>query len=407
MDQTSAESYSAAGQRNIFLTVTSKSLTENKITWLTDYQETDGVVPGTPQLVKMNDWQFLILWEEYCEGEETVWTKMVTVDGDGNQISDIIKTDMRLSECQPAVTGNGMVKWYVSDGKSVQFYTVNPYRLEGVAVPDSCVDSHMWNAGVVRKEPSCEGNGIRVYTCIRCGGTKQEIIPAKGHSWSEWSTVPGRTEERRWCLACNKEEIKSQGTGGNKPGTPPGGTGEDREPSTEKLSKPGTKLTAADGSVYTVVTAGSAVEFTKAGNKNAASVSIPSAVTINKVVYQVTAIKANAFKGNKKLKKVKIPASVKTIGDNAFMNCTSLTSVVIPAKVTKIGKKAFYNCKKMKSITIKTTKLTTKKVGSKAFTKAGSSSYKKLKVKVPAKKLSAYKKLLKKKGLSPKVKVRK
>lgn len=149
------------------------------------------------------------------------------------------------------------------------------------------------------------------------------------------------------------------------------------------------------------------MEFTKAGNKNAASVSIPSAVTINKVVYQVTAIKANAFKGNKKLKKVKIPASVKIIGDNAFMNCTSLTSVVIPAKVTKIGKKAFYNCKKLKSITIKTTKLTTKKVGSKAFTKAGSSSYKKLKVKVPAKKLSAYKKLLKKKGLSPKVKVRK
>ena len=76
---------------------------------------------------------------------------------------------MRLSDCQPAVTGNGVVKWYVSDGKSVQFYTVNPYRLEGVAVPDSCVDSHMWNAGVVRKEPSCEGNGIRVYTCIRCG----------------------------------------------------------------------------------------------------------------------------------------------------------------------------------------------------------------------------------------------
>ena len=91
VDQTSAESYSAAGQRNIFLTVTSKSLTENKITWLTDYQETDGVVPGTPQLVKMNDWQFLILWEEHYEGVDTVWTKMVTVDGDGNQISDIIK----------------------------------------------------------------------------------------------------------------------------------------------------------------------------------------------------------------------------------------------------------------------------------------------------------------------------
>ncbi len=407
VDQTSEENYSAAGQRNIFLTVTSKSLTKNKIAWLTDYQKTDGVVPGTPQLVKMNDWQFLILWEEHYEGVDTVWTKMVTVDGDGNQISDIIKTDMRLSDCQPAVTGNGVVKWYVSDGNSVRFYTVNPYRLENMAISDSCEGSHMWNGGVFEKETSCEEGGICIYTCIRCGERKQEIIPA-GHNWSEWFRF-GIREEIRWCLKCNKKEIRLQGAGGNEPGTSWDDTDEDEdgEPSTQNLPKPGTKLTAADGSVYTVVTAGSAVEFTKAGNKNAASVSIPSAVTINKVVYQVTAIKANAFKGNKKLKKVKIPASVKTIGDNAFMNCTSLTSVVIPAKVTKIGKKAFYNCKKLKSITIKTTKLTTKKVGSKAFTKAGSSSYKKLKVKVPAKKLSAYKKLLKKKGLSPKVKVRK
>ncbi|MEY8427461.1 leucine-rich repeat protein [Lachnospiraceae bacterium 46-15] len=407
VDQTSEENYSAAGQRNIFLTVTSKSLTKNKIAWLTDYQKTDGVVPGTPQLVKINDWQFLILWEEHYEGVDTVWTKMVTVDGDGNQISDIIKTDMRLSDCQPAVTGNGVVKWYVSDGNSVRFYTVNPYRLENVAISDSCEGSHMWNSGVFEKETSCEEGGICIYTCIRCGEKRQEIIPA-GHNWSEWLRF-GIREEIRWCLKCNKEEIRLQGTGGNEPGTSWDDTDEDEdgEPSTQNLPKPGTKLTAADGSVYTVVTAGSAVEFTKAGNKNAVSVSIPSTVTINKVVYQVTAIKANAFKGSKKLKKVKIPASVKTIGDNAFMNCTSLTSVVIPAKVTKIGKKAFYNCRKLKSITIKTTKLTAKKVGSKAFTKAGSSGYRKLKVKVPAKKLSAYKKLLKKKGLSPKVKVKK
>lgn len=45
-------------------------------------------------------------------------------------------------------------------------------------------------------------------------------------------------------------------------------------------------------------------------------------------------------------------------------------------------------------------------VGSKAFTKAGSKNYKKLKVKVPKKKLKLYKKILRKKGLSKKTKTR-
>lgn len=72
-----------------------------------------------------------------------------------------------------------------------------------------------------------------------------------------------------------------------------------------------------------------------------------------------------------------------------------------------LNAKAFYNCKKLTSITIKTTKLTTKNVGKKAFTKTGSSNYKKLTVKVPKKKLKAYKTMLKKRGLSSKAKVKK
>ncbi len=407
VDQSSEENYSATGQRNIFLTVTNKSLTKNKIVWLTDYQETDGVVPKTPQLVKMNDWQFLILWEESYEGVETVWTKMVTVDGDGNQISDIIKTDMRLSDCQPAVTGSGAVKWYVSDGNSVRFYTVNPYRLEHVAIQDSCEGEHLWNGGVFETEFSCEEGGICVYTCIRCGEKKQEMIPAKGHNWSEWLHFSNIDGEVRWCLVCKKEEKRPLSTGEDGSGDSLHDENENPEPSTKNPPKPGTKFTAEDGNVYTVVTAGFAVEFTKAGNTKASSVSIPAKVTFDGADYQVAAIKANAFQGSQTLKQVKIPGSVKTIGDHAFKNCTSLTSVVIPKKVAKIGKQAFYNCKKLKNITIKTTKLTAKKVGSKAFTKAGSSNYKKLKVKVPAKKLSAYKKLLKKKGLSSKAKVKK
>ena len=75
--------------------------------------------------------------------------------------------------------------------------------------------------------------------------------------------------------------------------------------------------------------------------------------------------------------------------------------------MVKIGSKAFYGCKKLLNITIKTTKLTTKNVGSKAFTKAGSSNYKKMVVKVPKSKLKAYKKTLKKRGVNSKAKIKK
>ena len=92
-----------------------------------------------------------------------------------------------------------------------------------------------------------------------------------------------------------------------------------------------------------------------------------------------------------------------TIGDKAFYKCTALTKVTIPSKVNKIGKQAFYGCKNLKNITIKTTKLTSNKVGSKAFKNISS----KATIKVPKSKLKAYKKLLKAKGVSSKAKIKK
>lgn len=151
---------------------------------------------------------------------------------------------------------------------------------------------------------------------------------------------------------------------------------------------------------------------------------------IDGVTYKVTAIDKNAFKNNASIKKVTIGNNVVTIGDKAFYKCTALTKITIPDKVktigksafegckklktvtigkgvTKIGSKAFYGCSKLKALTIKSTKLTTKKIGSKAFSKAGSSNYKKLTVKVPKSKLKSYKTMLRKRGLSSKAKVKK
>lgn len=68
-----------------------------------------------------------------------------------------------------------------------------------------------------------------------------------------------------------------------------------------------------------------------------------------------------------------------------------------------IGKQAFYSCSKLKSIAIKTSKLTAKNVGSKAF----KGICKKAAIKALKKKWNAYKKLLKKKGIPSRARMKK
>lgn len=168
------------------------------------------------------------------------------------------------------------------------------------------------------------------------------------------------------------------------------------------------------------------VEYEKPTEKNVKTVTIPTTVTVNGVTYKVISIADNAFKNNEKIKTVTIGKNVTKIGDNAFYKCTALTKVTIPNKVkiigknaffgckklktvtigknvSKIGSKAFYGCSKLKTLTVKSTKLTTKKIGSKAFGKTPKS----IKVTVPKKKFKSYKSMLIKRGVNKKAKFKK
>ena len=119
------------------------------------------------------------------------------------------------------------------------------------------------------------------------------------------------------------------------------------------------------------------VEYKAPLNNKKATVTVPATVKVSGVTYKVTSIAKNAFKNNKKLKKVTIGANITTIGANAFAGCKNLKTVDIKSKKLKsVGKNAF------KGI------------------------HKKAVFKVPAKKLKAYKKLLRAKGLSKKVKIK-
>lgn len=136
--------------------------------------------------------------------------------------------------------------------------------------------------------------------------------------------------------------------------------------------------------------------------KKLKKINIYNTVKLNDESYQVTAVGASAFKGNKKVTAAVIGKNVKVIGNSAFKGCTSLTKVTAKStKLTQIGNSAFSGCKKLKSIVIKSKAL--KKAGKKAF----QGIHKKAVIKVPAAKLRAYQKLLAKKGQSKTVKIKK
>lgn len=274
---------------------------------------------------------------------------------------------------------------------------------------------------VKAKEPKCTEAGNKAYyKCSVCGKlyTDQEgtnevsantvVVPAKGHSFT-WIIDREATEQAEGsrheeCSICHEKkaavaipklpsstqpsESPSQKPSGSpsqkpseSPSQKPSGSPSQQPGQDIKVPAKGTKLTAK-GASYQVTSAAekNPTVVYKGSKKQKASVTIPDTVTIDKVTYKVTSIAANAFKNNKKLKKV-----------------------VIGKNVTKIGKKAFYGCSKLKKITVKTTKLTKKNVGRQAF----KGIHKKATFKVPKKKIRSYRKIFRARGAAKTTKVTK
>ena len=270
---------------------------------------------------------------------------------------------------------------------------------------------------VKAKAATCtEAGNTAYYVCSVCGklyadqeGTNEVsantvVVPAKGHSFT-WIIDREATEQAEGsrheeCSICHEKkaavaipklpsgtqpsrqpsEAPSQKPSGS-PSQKPSGSPSQQPEQDIKVPAKGTKLTAK-GASYQVTSAAekNPTVVYKGSKKQKASVTIPDTVTIDKVTYKVTSIAANAFKNNKKLKKV-----------------------VIGKNVTKIGKKAFYGCSKLKKITVKTTKLTKKNVGRQAF----KGIHKKAAFKVPKKKISSYRKVFRARGAAKTTKVTK
>lgn len=145
-------------------------------------------------------------------------------------------------------------------------------------------------------------------------------------------------------------------------------------------------------STCTVTCLGYNKKYLKNKKKGSVTLSIPAKIAYGKYSCTVTAIGNKAFCGCKALKRVSTGSNVLSIGSKAFSGCKALKKVTILKKTKKIGASAFAKCSNLRTITIKTTSLTKKSIGKKAFHGIA----KKAKFKLPSSKKRLYKKWVKK-----------
>ena len=113
---------------------------------------------------------------------------------------------------------------------------------------------HVWNDGEVQKEATCTEEGSKLYTCIVCGDTKTEVIPAAGHNYStEWTidkeaTTTEEGSKSHHCTVCGdkaditvipKLENTQPGDNDNKPGDNNNKPGDNDNKPGDNDNKPG------------------------------------------------------------------------------------------------------------------------------------------------------------------------
>ena len=195
---------SSCESRNAYISVTDKYFNKTNNVALTNYKSGTKVSCRTPQLVKINENLFLVMWEEYNSSTNKVTTKAKTIDSSANTVASATLS-VRLSDCQPVMCSDGTVKWYVSNNSSPKLYSINPYDL-------TKRHEHTYTS-VVTKQPTCKATGVRTYTCTTCGAKKTETINKLAHSYKQYVTPATTSADgsiTKKCTACGYSSSKSK-----------------------------------------------------------------------------------------------------------------------------------------------------------------------------------------------------
>ena len=330
----------------------------------TSVTEPEGVVVKTKAEFASGEVAYLLDGTGENRAEAPVWGQNIGTDESPVLGGATVYKDGDIYANAEHTYGNATYKW-----------SADKKNCAAKATCQNCNSEQTETAQVaysVKRQATEQAEGIGLYTAVfkNCLFTTQtaEVKIAKLPPKPSQPTKPSNPSNP------TKPSDPSKPTNPSNPTKP---TNNKKKPAAK-----GTTLKDSKGATYKVTGAkvkNPTVTYVKP-KKNVKKVSIPATITVKGIKYQVTAVSKDAFKNNKKV-----------------------TQVTIDKNVKNIGKNAFYGCKNLKKVIIKTTKLTKKTVGKNAF----KGIHKKATIKVPKKKLNAYKKLLKNSGMKKSVKVMK
>ena len=98
-------------------------------------------------------------------------------------------------------------------------FTCEKCGLTKVDNETAATGAHVWDAGLIAREPGCETAGTRIYSCTVCAEMKTESIPALGHSYKNGvCTRCGREDESVTLTLENKAGAETDLTAGKVAG---------------------------------------------------------------------------------------------------------------------------------------------------------------------------------------------
>ena len=149
--------------RNVYVSAVSKDLSTNKLNKITSYAEgTDSA--SAPQLVKINNNSFLLLWSRDTK------VSCVKLNADGTVNGSIHTFEGSLSDCQPVIK-NGRAVWYVYDKNNVTFNSLNLSNLDDIKTID-VKTGHDYETKYASKT-----DGTVTQTCKSCGYVNKFTVP--------------------------------------------------------------------------------------------------------------------------------------------------------------------------------------------------------------------------------------
>ena len=149
--------------RNVYVSAVSKDLSTNKLNKITSYAEgTDSA--SAPQLVKINNNSFLLLWARDTK------VSCVKLNADGTVNGSIHTFEGSLSDCQPVIK-NGRAVWYVYDKNNMTFNSLNLSNLDDIKTVD-VKTGHDYETKYASKT-----DGTVTQTCKSCGYVNKFTVP--------------------------------------------------------------------------------------------------------------------------------------------------------------------------------------------------------------------------------------